>query len=105
MEHDPEVQTAKLENRKSRTGSINVDFRFPQLSTPQAAAPTSDPEEKGEAAKKDSAEGQHSSQHGRRPSAIEVPAPPPVEKEPNFSTVSLAESTDDEVGPTVEIDL
>jgi len=105
LEHDPELQTAKLEKRKSRTGSINMDFRFPQLSTPEAAASMSAPEDKGEAPKKDTAETQHTTQHARKPSAIEVPAPPPVEKEASFSTVSLAESTDDEVGPTVEIDL
>jgi len=64
-----------------------MDFRFPQLSTPQAAASTSGSEDKGEPAKK------------------EPRYQPPVEKEPSFSAVSLAESTDDEVGPTVEIDL
>jgi len=100
LEQDPELQTAKLEKRKSRTGSINMDFRFPQT-----AASMSAPEEQGEAPKKDTAETQRTIQHVRKPSAIEVPAPPPVEKEANFSTVSLAESTDDEVGPTVEIDL
>jgi len=32
------------------------------------------------------------------PSNIEVPAPPPVEKEKSTSTVSLEDSADDDVG-------
>lgn len=106
LEKDPELHTATLENgekRRSRSGSINKDFRFPPLSPPQVAASVPVPEE-GEAAKKDAAEAQPAS-HGRKPSAIEVPAPPPIEKEPNFSNLSLAESADDDVGPTVEISL
>jgi hypothetical protein len=109
LEDDPALQTARLENaekRKSRSGSINKEFRFPPLSR---AIASTDSEENGEKAKKDSAEAQehtsHGKLHGRKPSAIEVPAPPPVEKEPSFSSLSLAESTDDDVGPTVEISL
>jgi hypothetical protein len=38
------------------------------------------------------------------PSSIEVPPPPPVEKERSFSNISL-ESGEDDVGDTVDIPL
>jgi len=37
------------------------------------------------------------------PLNIEVPAPPPVEKEKSTSMVSLEDSVDDDVGDTVDI--
>jgi hypothetical protein len=39
------------------------------------------------------------------PSNIEVPAPPPVEKDKSMSKVSLEDSVDDDVGDTVDIPL
>ena len=39
------------------------------------------------------------------PSNIEVPAPPPVEKDKTMSKVSLDDSVEDEVGDTVDIPL
>ena len=39
------------------------------------------------------------------PSSIEVPAPPPVEKELNMSRASLADSDDEDVGDTEDIPL
>ena len=39
------------------------------------------------------------------PSNIEVPAPPPMEKETSLSRVSLNDSVDDDVGDTVDIPL
>ena len=39
------------------------------------------------------------------PANIEVPAPPPMEKETSLSRVSLNDSVDDDVGDTVDIPL
>ena len=120
---DPDLHTARLENtatlnvnaekRKSRTGSINRDFRFPPASpstsgsqaTP-AVAPAVMQSASSDESGPDSVERRDGDSHGRKQSAIEVPAPPPVEKEPSLSSsLSLAESADDDVGPTVEISL
>ena len=113
LENDPELHTARLEKssnaekRKSRAGSIDEDFRFPPLSAPASSGSKQDEEATKDKDNVVEVQQQVSNTglHGRKPSAIEVPAPPPVEKEPSFSSVSLAESTDDDVGPTVEISL
>ena len=117
---DPDLHTARLENaatlnvnaekRKSRSGSINRDFKFPSVSssasgsqaTPADVTQSASSDESGS----DSVERRDGDLHARKPSAIEVPAPPPVEKEPSMSSnLSLEESVDDDVGPTVEISL
>lgn len=109
-EENPGLQTAKLEDisraekRKSRTGIMNKEFKFP-VTSPTQETPLS-PEENENS--NNTLENQRSSQgnkHSQKPSALEVHAPPPIEKEPSFSNLSLAESTDDDVGPTVEVPL
>lgn len=122
-EDDPELHTAKLssspptdtsEKRKSR-GMMNKDFKFPSPTptptTPQfvkSSTPTSSTTPTTRS-KQNSVE--HTAPvHARNssvatPSAIEVPAPPPVEKESSMSTISLSESTDDDIGATEEISL
>ncbi|KAF8160084.1 fibronectin type III/BRCA1 domain-containing protein [Pholiota molesta] len=112
-ETDPDTQSVHLERaaslrsekRKSRNGSMNKEFKFPPTSpvTPSsvlaesAKKPASPPaddvaEEEGRAAVV-------------TPSNIEVPAPPPMEKENSMSQVSLNDSVDDDVGDTVDIPL
>ncbi|KDR84344.1 hypothetical protein GALMADRAFT_111621 [Galerina marginata CBS 339.88] len=98
---------AKQESRKSRMGSMNKEFKFPPTSptpgqpdsakTPQAGPPPEDLGLEGKFQKRRSAVVD--------PSNIEVPAPPPVEKERSMNRVSLDESVEDEVGDTVDIPL
>ncbi|KAF8967467.1 hypothetical protein BDZ97DRAFT_1803452 [Flammula alnicola] len=125
-ESDPDTQTvhlerttspgspsaAKTEHRKSRNGSMNKEFKFPPTSpvSSHGALPASDTA----AAKKVSPapledESLKEEDHKRpaviTPSSIEVPAPPPMEKEKSMSNVSLDDSVDDDVGDTVDIPL
>jgi len=107
----------KVENRKSRNGSMNKEFKFPPASpvspnapvehTPPAAAPSSVLDD-AEPLKKSPPVSVNNEASSRRasvinPSSIEVLAPPPVEKEKSTSTVSLEDSADDDVGDTVDI--
>jgi len=120
------VQNMKAENRKSRNGSMNKEFKFPPTSpvspnpAPTAAAgavPLSSSLDDAEPLKKsppvpsrmDSLDS-NGEAPGRRgsvitPSNIEVPAPPPVEKEKSMSKVSIDDSGEDDVGDTVDIPL
>lgn len=111
-EDDPGLQTPKLEDtsntskaerRQSRIGVMNKEFKFPVTSP----APEED-ENFGKEKRDTPSQNRRNPQgneHTRKPSSLEVPAPPPIEKEPSFSNLSLAESTDDDVGPTVEVPL
>jgi hypothetical protein len=109
----------KVENRKSRNGSMNKEFKFPPTSpvssnapaehTPPAAVPSSALDD-AEPLKKSPPVSANNEASGRpasmvTPSSIEVPAPPPVEKEKSMSKVSLYESVEDDVGDTVDIPL
>ena len=121
------VKDMKAENRKSRNGSMNKEFKFPPTSpispnaAPAAAAaaavPSSSSLDDAEPLKKsppvptrmDSLD-RNGEAPGRRgsvitPSNIEVPAPPPVEKEKSMSKVSIDDSGEDDVGDTVDIPL
>lgn len=94
-------------------GSMNKAFKFPPTPGPGESiavsnkpSPPSPPE--SEAVNGEQEEESHG---GKRrsavinPSNIEVPAPPPMEKEKTMSQVSLADSAEDDVGDTVEISL
>ncbi|KAF9061597.1 hypothetical protein BDP27DRAFT_1394210 [Rhodocollybia butyracea] len=89
--------------RKSRSGTMNREFRFPP-------SPTASPEAvPGPGGKKSPPpglpiqQGQLEEETSRMitPSAIEVPPPPPVEKERSAPN----DEGDDDVGDTVEVDL
>jgi len=116
----------KTEHRKSRNGSMNKEFKFPPTSpaSPPTVAPTAtlpsasqqeDPSALDDAAplkKPTKAPARLDSEDtsSRRPaeitpSNIEVPAPPPVEKEKSRNRVSLDDSAEDDVGDTVDIPL
>ncbi|PBK63447.1 hypothetical protein ARMSODRAFT_963049 [Armillaria solidipes] len=90
--------------RKSRSGTMNREFKFPSpVSSPTAPERASGPAGnspppilRGELGRQEEKSGVMT------PSSIEVPPPPPVEKE--RSTTSVDE-TEDDVGPTVEVDL
>ncbi|KAF9528038.1 hypothetical protein CPB83DRAFT_876167 [Crepidotus variabilis] len=131
-EEDSDLHTAKLsstpttdqsEKRKSRSGTMNKDFRFPSP-TPTPTTPqfvtSGMPKSSGSTPPTGKRAAQERATtpptagvalpHSRgssivNPSAIEVPPPPPVEKESSMSTISLSESIDDDVGPTEEISL
>lgn len=109
--------TTVAAKRKSRTGTMNRDFRFPPQSptaspvTTQAAPserkspPAALPVQSGGVDLDEEARMQ-SSARMITPSAIEVPPPPPVEKERSTgSSGSHHDDADDEVGDTVEVDL
>ena len=113
------VQNMKVENRKSRNGSMNKEFKFPPASpvssnapaehTPPTVVPPSALDD-AEPLKKSPPVSEKNEASSRRASVItssniEVPAPPPVEKERSTSTVSLEDSVDDDVGDTVDIPL
>ena len=113
------VQNMKVENRKSRNGSMNKEFKFPPASpvssnapaehTPSTVVPPSALDD-AEPLKKSPPVSEKNEASSRRasmitPSNIEVPAPPPVEKERSTSTVSLEDSVEDDVGDTVDIPL
>jgi len=116
-EDDPGLQTPKLEDtsntskaerRQSRVGVMNKEFKFPVTSPTQTTPLAPEEDENLGKEKRDTLQNRRHSQgneHTRKPSVLEVPAPPPIEKELSFSNLSLAESTDDDVGPTVEVPL
>ncbi|KAG7447778.1 uncharacterized protein BT62DRAFT_947948 [Guyanagaster necrorhizus] len=88
--------------RKSRSGTMNREFKFPSpLSSPTVAK-----RESGAASSNSPPpilRGELGRQEGvMTPSSIEVPPPPPVEKERSTNSV---DETEDDVGPTVEVDL
>ncbi|KAJ7450851.1 hypothetical protein FB451DRAFT_1374603 [Mycena latifolia] len=86
------VSPAVLEKRKSRTGTMNREFKFPTpVSSPTVGETPNLP----------------SIQRVVTPSNIEVPPPPPVEKELGVSPPRSTRSDDgeDELGDTVDIPL
>jgi len=115
----------KAEHRKSRNGSMNKEFKFPPTSpasppapTPAAALPSASLEHPSalddaaplkKPAKPPARLDSEDSSRGRpaviAASSIEVPAPPPMEKEKSMSRVSLDDSAEDDVGDTVDIPL
>ncbi|KAF9030472.1 hypothetical protein BDZ89DRAFT_1064675 [Hymenopellis radicata] len=96
--------TPLSEKRKSRSGTMNKEFRFPSpVSSPVVAetpgrksslpvGTTSPPPVLQGGIKGDDT-----------PASIEVPPPPPIEKERSNSTTT--DDGDDDVGDTVEVDL
>ena len=113
------MQNVKVDNRKSRNGSMNEGFKFPPTSpvspnalvahTLPAAVPSSALDD-AEPLKKSppvSAINEASSQPASMITLlrIEVPVLLPVEKEKSMSKVSLYESVEDDVGDTVNIPL
>ncbi|KAJ8487763.1 hypothetical protein ONZ45_g14206 [Pleurotus djamor] len=88
--------TPKEAKRKSRTGTMNKDFKFPSpVSSPVVDSHDKVPPSLASAASVGPAV--------ITPSSIEVPPPPPVEKE--RSVGSSVEDVDDDVGETVDIPL
>ncbi|KAI3598440.1 chitin biosynthesis protein [Moniliophthora roreri] len=94
-DEDP-APTPKSAKRKSRTGTMNRDFKFPSpvLSQDEGVPAT---------LKEAAASGDEPVQRVITPSSIEVPPPPPVEKE--RSTGDEDESDEEDVGPTEEVPL
>lgn len=95
--------TSTESKRKSRSGTMNRQFKFPNTSTPDQAL------NKTPASPSASPEQQYTRPSGAKsppavivPSNIEVPPPPPVEKEQSTSSVDEGE---DDVGDTVDIPL
>ncbi|KAH9482152.1 Cell fusion protein cfr1 [Psilocybe cubensis] len=109
--------SSNKEKRKSRMGSINKAFKFPP--TPTTA--TSNTGTAAEAAQEKTSQSapaedgpvksasDESKNENRRsvvdPENIEVPAPPPMEKEKTMSQISLDDDGEDELGDTVDIPL
>ncbi|KAJ7448224.1 fibronectin type III/BRCA1 domain-containing protein [Mycena galericulata] len=91
VELERAVSSTVMEKRMSRTGTMNREFKFPPTS------PTVG----------DDAPSLPSMQRVVTPSNIEVPPPPPVEKELHVSPPRTARSDDgeDELGDTVDIPL
>ncbi|KAF9553268.1 hypothetical protein CPC08DRAFT_754320 [Agrocybe pediades] len=142
-EEDPDTETVRLErttssgsatsstkqeNRKSRMGSMNREFKFPPatpsattVATPQGGAAAAQSTREGDAEEArpsttpspppPSEEKPAATKNENRQSAIinpaniEVPAPPPMEKEISMSRISLDDSAEDDVGDTVDIPL
>lgn len=106
MEEVQLQRTTTTESKhKGRNGSMNRDFRFPspssspvQSNMPTRSQKRSPPPELNEPA------AQSVPPVVVTPASIEVPAPPPVEKENSASNASLDEG-EDEVGDTVDIPL
>ncbi|KAK0207107.1 hypothetical protein DFS33DRAFT_1256744 [Desarmillaria ectypa] len=92
--------------RKSRSGTMNREFKFPSpVSSPTAPERASVPAGnsppsvlRGELGRQE----EEPEPGVMTPSSIEVPPPPPVEKERSTNSV---DETEDDVGPTVEVDL
>ena len=113
------VQNMKVENQKSRNRSMNKEFKFPPASPVSSNAPAEHTPptvvpplalDDAEPLKKSPPVSEKNEALSRRaseitPSNIEVPAPPPVEKERSTSTVSLEGSVDNDVGDPVDIPL
>jgi hypothetical protein len=113
------MQNMKVENRKSRNGSMNKEFKFPPTSPvspnapathpPPAAVPSSALDDAEPLKKSPPASANNEASSGPASmitlSSIEVPAPLPVEKEKSMSKVSLYESVEDDVEDTVDIPL
>lgn len=99
----------KAEHRKSRNGSMNREFKFPPTSP---GSPLGDAPQKSVSPQTPVV---HVSEHLTEeevrhpgvitPSSIEVPPPPPMDKEKSLSKASLDDSVDDDVGDTVDIPL
>ncbi|KAJ4477439.1 hypothetical protein J3R30DRAFT_219362 [Lentinula aciculospora] len=107
--NDSGTSTPTATKRKSRSGTMNRDFRFPpNAETTEAASarkspPAALPVQQGQL----DDEGEQTARM-ITPSAIEVPPPPPVEKERSTGSLGSQQSNDegdDEVGDTVEVDL
>lgn len=96
-----ERTTSAESKRKSRSGTMNREFKFPPTSSSPPAMPEV-PAKKGPPAPL--TENGLAAESLVTPSSIEVPPPPPVEKERSFSNISL-ESGEDDVGDTVDIPL
>ncbi|KAJ3839709.1 fibronectin type III/BRCA1 domain-containing protein [Lentinula raphanica] len=109
---DSGTSTPTASKRKSRSGTMNRDFRFP----PNATSGTSEavPSKQSPPGSLSVEQQDQIDDEGQQtakmitPSAIEVPPPPPVEKERSTGSLGSRQSTDDgddEVGDTVEVDL
>ena len=118
LEATPEEAEEKLDNQEEelskqpkrtsrrREGTMNKSFRFPPDPTPSGPAPPVPdmPKDLSAAARrlKTSTRGEESDEVAMvAPSSVEVPPPPPIEKE---RTASIASDLDD-VGETEEISL
>ncbi|KAJ3787750.1 fibronectin type III/BRCA1 domain-containing protein [Lentinula aff. detonsa] len=107
---DSGASTPTATKRKSRSGTMNRDFRFPPNATETGAARKSPPAAlpvKQQGQVDDEGEGEQTAKM-ITPSAIEVPPPPPVEKERSTGSLGSRHSNDegdDDVGDTVEVDL
>ncbi|KAF5321135.1 hypothetical protein D9619_000211 [Psilocybe cf. subviscida] len=109
MERTTVSSAIKAEHRKSRNGSMNREFKFPPTSP---ASPHGDGPNKPASPQTPVVHvSEHLTEEEARhpgvitPSSIEVPPPPPMEKEKSLSKVSLDDSVDDDVGDTVDIPL
>ncbi|KAK1225329.1 hypothetical protein PQX77_011747 [Marasmius sp. AFHP31] len=99
--------TSNGNKRKSRTGTMNRDFKFPSpASSPVVGQDESVPQSLREAALKASTSPPPDPvQRVVTPSNIEVPPPPPVEKERPSGQDDGDDGDDDDLGPTVDIPL
>ncbi|KAF8165887.1 hypothetical protein B0H34DRAFT_254693 [Crassisporium funariophilum] len=130
---DPDTQTVQLERttsltsneskRKSRSGTMNREFKFPPTGSSPGNSPVPSSAPVPAAVQENSTKKasppvlseehqsmQRNDQEGRKPavitpSSIEVPAPPPMEKERALNRISLDDSNEDDVGDTVDIPL
>jgi len=91
----PQTLADKASRRKSRHGTMDRAFKFPDPSSPTIGS-DSDKTPKSEEPPKQGAD-------AVAPSSIEVPPPPPVEKERTLEQDDAI--GDDEVGETVEVPL
>ena len=107
----PGVQNMKVENRKSRNGSMNEEFKSPPTApvfpnppaahTPPAAVAPSALDD-AEPLKQSPSVSANNEASNRRASVI-TQAPPPVEKEKSMSKLSLEYSAEDDVGDTADM--
>ncbi|KAG7097575.1 hypothetical protein E1B28_004912 [Marasmius oreades] len=98
--------TSTANKRKSRSGTMNRDFKFPSPTTSPVTVqnegvPSPSPLGITEESKPPSPD---SIKRAITPSSIEVPPPPPVEKERNNGHED-SDGDDDDLGPTVDIPL
>ncbi|KAL0581491.1 hypothetical protein V5O48_000534 [Marasmius crinis-equi] len=101
-----EQATSKAAKRKSRSGTMNRDFKFPSpVSSPVVAQDENIPASLREAGGRGTTSPPSDPVHRIvTPSSIEVPPPPPVEKE-RPSGQEDDDGDDDDLGPTVDIPL